>query len=35
MNPHAPEKSLCDKFYNYGYDSFDDIVSIGLKENFI
>ena len=34
MNPHAPGKSLCDKFYNYGYDSFDDIVSIGLKENF-
>ena len=34
INPSAPGKKLCHKFYNSGYDDLPTLIEIGKKENF-
>jgi hypothetical protein len=34
LNPNAPGKIFCDKFYNVGYDNFKGLTDIGKKEKF-
>lgn len=34
MNNNAPGKEYCDKFYDIGYDEYDKLVDIGIKECF-
>ena len=34
MNDCAPGKEYCDIFYNVGYDEYDKLIEIGLKEKF-
>jgi hypothetical protein len=33
-NLEAPGKGLCEKFYSIGYDEFDKLIELGLKEKF-
>ena len=35
MNINAPGKEYCDKFYVVGYDEYDKLLDIGIKERFI
>ena len=32
INPSAPGKKLCHKFYNSGYDDLPALIEIGKKE---
>lgn len=34
LNPNAPGKALCDKFYSVGYDDISGLIEIGKKEDF-
>ena len=34
INPNAPGRAFCDEFYQVGYDDFDGLVEVGIKENF-
>jgi len=34
LNLYAPGKNVCDKFYNCGYDSINELIAIGRKEGF-
>lgn len=34
MNPNAPGKNLCNKFYQVGYDDLDGLKEIGINEKF-
>ena len=34
MNNNAPGKEYCDKFYDIGYDEYDKLLDIGIKECF-
>lgn len=34
LNPNAPGKNLCNKFYNVGYNDFKNLIEIGKKEKF-
>jgi hypothetical protein len=34
MNPNAPGKNLCNKFYHVGYDDLDGLKEIGINEKF-
>ena len=34
MNPHAPGKELCDKFYQVGYDDYRELIAVGIREKF-
>jgi hypothetical protein len=34
LNDNCKGKYLCDKFYNIGYDNFEELLSVGEKENF-
>lgn len=33
-NPNALGRNLCNKFYDIGYDSIDEIINIGVENNF-
>ena len=34
LNPNAPGVSLCDRFYNVGYEDYAGLVELGRKEKF-
>ena len=34
MNSNAPGKELCNKFYQVGYDNYDGLIEVGIKERF-
>ena len=34
INSEAPGVSLCDQFYNFGYDQYENLVEVGKKEKF-
>ena len=34
FNKNAPGRLLCDEFYNVGYDNFEALIQIGIRENF-
>src|SRR3989344_5046756 len=34
LNPNAPGVSLCDRFYNVGYEDYAGLVELGRKEEF-
>jgi hypothetical protein len=34
INPNAPGKNLCNKFYHVAYDDLDGLIEVGVNENF-
>ena len=34
LNSNAPGKKLCNKFYQVGYDNYDGLINVGMKEKF-
>ena len=34
QNNNAPGKNLCNVFYNFGYDDVEELIAMGISENF-